>query len=62
VISLKAWLRRPVRPGLAEAKAQLEQSKSEQVQSHRLAVEVARLHQENRITARVHQAFRGGRA
>lgn len=60
MISLPKWLR-PFRPGVAEAKAQLEQSKAEQVQSHRLAAEVRDLHQENRITARMHAAMRGGR-
>lgn len=62
MISLREWLRRPFRPGLAEAKAQLEASKAAQVQSRRLVDEVRRLHQENRITARVHNAMRGGNA
>jgi len=60
MISLTRWLR--LRPGIQEAKAQVEKSKAQQAQTHRLADEVRELHQENRITARMHQAMRGGRA
>jgi hypothetical protein len=60
VISLTRWLRQ--QPKAEEARAQLEKSKAEQVNAHRLTSEVRDLHQENRITARVHRAMRGGPA
>lgn len=61
MISLARWFR--FRSGEREAKAAVENSKAEQVSAHRLNAEVQNLHQgEDRITARVHEAFRGGQA
>lgn len=60
MISLARWLRQ--QPRAEEAKAQLEKSKAEQASANRLTREVRDLHQENRITARVHRAMRGGPA
>ncbi len=48
-------------PGIQEAKAAAETSKGQQQESRLLTDEVARLHQENHITARIHTAMRGGR-
>lgn len=60
MIGLTRWL--SLRPGVQEAKAQLEKSKAEQEESRLLVDEVASLHEENHITARIHAALRGGRA
>lgn len=60
MISLAQWFR--FRAGEKEAKAELEKSQRQQESAHRLNTEVRGLHQENQITARVHQAMRGGRA
>lgn len=60
MIRLTKWLR--WQPAVEEAKEQLEKSKAEKAASHRLVEEVNRLHEENRISARVHAAMRGGRA
>lgn len=60
MINLAQWFR--FRAGEKEAKDQLEKSKKQEESAHRLNNEVRDLHQENRITARVHQAMRGGRA
>lgn len=60
MISLRKWLR--WEPAVEEAKEQLEKSQVEQDNAHRLNSEVRDLHRENRITARVHEAMRGGHA
>ncbi len=60
MISLTRLLR--WQPRLEEAKQQLEKSQAEQVAAHRLNREVRQLHEENRISARVHAAMRGGHA
>lgn len=54
------WWR--IRPGAQaqEARNELEKSKDEQAAARGLTREVSALHQENRITARMHEAFRGG--
>jgi hypothetical protein len=48
-----------VASGIEEAKRQVEKSKEQRAEAEQLTAEVRWRHQENRISARVHQAFRG---
>ena len=57
MIRLTKWLR--WQPAVEEAKAQLEKAQAEKAIAHRLSNEVRA---EDRITARMHEAMRGGRA
>ena len=57
MIRLRRWLR--WQSAVGEAKAQLEKAQAEKAIAHRLSNEVRA---EDRITARMHEAMRGGRA
>lgn len=57
---LVAWLTRPfTRTGVA--KAHLEQSRKERPAVQELGRDIERLHNENHITAKVHNAIRGAK-
>lgn len=63
MISPRKWLHRlTVGSGIEEAKQQVEKSKEQRAEAEQLSAEVNWRHQENRISQRVHQAFKGGRA
>ena len=57
--SIIRWFSRPWR-GTSEARRHLEATSAEGPAVRALAEEVRVLHRENHITARIHEAFRGG--